>query len=297
MKKIVSAVLISAVWCSLFVSSSLAQNGSTADGAVPQKGTEQNMNDMIQLLEELQTDEEKGKDFSLPKNNAKNTKALNDPMAIIAKPKEPLKPANDPVEEYSSENIFDSASETIPSDPVAPSSAQPALSADKVLAEQENQLNEIENNVNEMLKALEELEKSGQEGQIAAADPLDDFLTPPESSNSGNENSAKKSIEKKDEVVRLDPDGPDLHFQNGLVFWKSENLEAALHEFREVIRLAPENAHAYWNLGLLYDKLNQGAEAIASLKKAEEVYSKYNYPEFAEDARKRLKSFSEKYGR
>jgi predicted transglutaminase-like cysteine proteinase len=286
MKKIVSTFLIFAVWCSLFASSSLAQ-----------KGTEQSMNDMIQLLEELQNDEEKSKDVSLPKSSAGNTKALNDPMAIFAKPKEHLKPADVPVEKNSVENIFETASETIPSDPVAPPSSQPALSADKVLTEQENQLNEIENNVNEMLKALEELEKNGQEGQIAATDPLDDFLTPPKSSNSGDKSIAEKSIEKKDEVVRLDPNGPDFHFQNGLVLWQSENLEAALHEFQEVIRLAPENAHAYWNLGLLYDKLNQGTEAIASLKKAEEVYSKYNYPEFAEDSKKRMKLFSEKYGR
>ena len=62
-----------------------------------------------------------------------------------------------------------------------------------------------------------------------------------------------------------------------------------------MIRLAPENAHAYWNLGLLYDKLNQGPEAIANLKKAEGIYSKYNYPEFVADTRKRLNQFSEKY--
>jgi tetratricopeptide (TPR) repeat protein len=296
MKKIMSAFLIFAVGCSLFVSIALAQTGSSADGTVPQKGVEQNMNDMIRLLEELQTNEEKGKDFSPPKNSAGNTKTLDAPMAVFAKPQEQLKPANDSVAKNSVENIFETASETNPPEPVAPPfSSQPLQPADKLLAEQENQLNEIENSVNDMLKALEELEKNGQAGKITATDPLDDFLDLPK--NSGDKNVVEKSIEKKDEVVRLDPNGPDLHFQNGLVFWKSENLEAAIHEFQEVIRLAPENAHAYWNLGLLYDKTNQGTKAIASLKKAEKVYSKYNYPEFAEDTRKRLKLFTEKYGR
>jgi tetratricopeptide (TPR) repeat protein len=166
-------------------------------------------------------------------------------------------------------------------------STGPSQTRHKFFAQNKGQVNEIEKNVDAMIKALEELNKGGFENS-------DDHLNP--SSDPTQNNTAGKRIEKTNEVVRLDPAGPDSHFQNGLVYWKSKNLDAAIGEFKEVVRLDPENAHAYWNLGLLNDESNRGPEAIANIKKAEGIYSKYNYPLFVEDARKRLKHFREKYG-
>jgi tetratricopeptide (TPR) repeat protein len=164
---------------------------------------------------------------------------------------------------------------------------RPSQRSDKRFADKAVQASEIEKNVDAMLKALEELNNSGLQNS-------DDHLNP--AGDPPKNNTVEKRIEKTNEVVRLDPAGPDNHFQNGLMYWKSKNLDAAIGEFQEVVRLDPENAHAYWNLGLLNDESNRGPEAIANIKKAERIYSKYNYSTYAEDARKRLKLFSEKYG-
>jgi tetratricopeptide (TPR) repeat protein len=289
MKKILYAFVIIAVWYSGFTVIS-AQNGPSQKDPITQKDSEQNMNEMIQLLDKLQNDESMEKDISLPKNDAAKIQTPDDPMDIFRKPQEPSQPAKELVEKNVPENVFDTVNESVTSKPIAP--VPGSLPGDKFSEDKKTELDDIEKNVDAMLKALEELESSGG---LGAPDTVKEFVPPADRLTPSEKTTVGKSIEKTDDVVRLDPDGPDSHFQNGLVYWKSENLDSAIVEFQEVIRLAPENAHAYWNLGLLHDKLNQGPEAIANLKKAEGIYTKYNYPEFAEDARKRLNQFSEKY--
>ncbi len=306
MKKILYAFLIIAVWYSGFSYISLAQDEPPAIDPLQQDNSKQDMDDMIRLLEELQTDEERGEESLLPKNKTEKTKAPDDPMAIFSQPEERVQPSADPLPKNAEENIFETSNEAITINPVDP--ARTSKPSNEPATGKAGQLNEIENSVNAMLKALEELENSGKLSEVIPYTPEEtDNIDAPDSLNQvtkpanplvpDKNRSVGKSIEKTDEVVRLDPNGPDSHFQNGLVYWKSQNFDAAIHEFQEVIRLAPENAHAYWNLGLLYDKTNRGTEAMAHLKKAESIYSKYDYPEFAQDTRNRLKSFSEKYGR
>ena len=290
MKKILFSFLVIAVWCANVPGISLAENGSPVNPPPTlQKDTEQEINDMIKLLEELKTDEEMSEGLLLPKNGTVKTETLN-PEEVLVSPEESVKSTGDPVEKNNAENIFKPVDETITnkivaSDPVdASGSPQPEnqFSVDKT-----DQPNEIEKNVNEMLKALEDLQNSGFENLDDNLNPADDPI---------QNNTAKRSIEKTDEVVRLDSIGPDSHFQSGLLYWKSKDLDQAILEFQEVVRLAPVNAHAYWNLGLLYDESNRGSLAIANITKAKDIYSKYKYPEYVEDARKRLRKFSEKYG-
>ncbi len=280
MKKILFSFLAIAVWWANVPHISLAENGPPSSAPTLQKDTEQDINDMFKLLEELQTEEDMSEESLLPNNDTEKTEVLNSNEILV----QPLK-KNNP------ENIFEPVEETITNEPIPsdlvdllPGSPQPE---DQFSADNTDQPNEIERNVNEMLKALEELQNSGFE-------KLDDDLNP--ANDPTQNNTARKSIEKTDEVVRLDSIGPDSHFQSGLLYWKSKDLDAAIQEFQEVVRLAPVNAHAYWNLGLLYDESDRGTLAIANIKKARDIYSSYNYPEYVEDARKRLKKFSEKYG-
>jgi tetratricopeptide (TPR) repeat protein len=294
MKKILFSFLVIAVGCIAIPYISLAENESPSSTPALQKDTEQDINDMIKLLEELQTEEEMNEESLLPKNatektEAKKTETINS-NKIFAQPEENLKLPSDPVKKNNAENIFEPVDETITNKTVTPDLVYPSgspQSGDQFSADKTDQPNEIEKNVNEMLKALEELQNSQIEN-------LGDNLNPADAPTENN--TARKSIEKTDEVVRLDSIGPDGHFQSGLLYWKSKDLEAAIQEFQEVIRLAPVNAHAYWNLGLLYDESGRGSLAIANIKKAKDIYSKYNYPEYVEDARKRLNRFSEKYG-
>ena len=165
---------------------------------------------------------------------------------------------------------------------------------------------DIEQNVNEMLKLLEEMQntewsfpKDGID-KTDEPDPLKHIVKPGENliliPDPVEKNKPKINIEPANEVVRFDPDSPDSHFQLGLEHWVSKNLNEAIQQFQEVVRLDPENAHAYWNLGLLYDENNRGPEAIANIEKAEGIYAKYDYSTYVNEARKRLRSYSEKYG-
>jgi tetratricopeptide (TPR) repeat protein len=170
---------------------------------------------------------------------------------------------------------------------------------------------DIEKNVNEMLSLFDEVQndeklsrellllKNGK-NNANEPDPLEEFAQSDENLNpargSAEKNNAKNKIETANEVVRFDADTPEGHFQLGLEFWLSKNLDKAIDQFQQVVRVTPENAHAYWNLGLLYDENNRGPEAIANMKKAQAIYSKYKYSTYAEEAGKRIKSFVEKYG-
>lgn len=182
-----------------------------------------------------------------------------------------------------------------------------SLAQDEVSADEAVQHDDVQQNVNDMLKLLEDLQTDegmndgllfpqDEMDSTKEPDPLENFVSPEIPLDPTEKNNPENRIEKANEVVRLDPDDPQSHFQLGLEYWASKNLDEAIHQFEEVIRLDQENAHAYWNLGLLYHESGRGSEAIAKIKKAEAIYSKYNYSTFAEQAKKRLKSYSEKYG-
>jgi len=172
-----------------------------------------------------------------------------------------------------------------------------------------NDIDRIEQNVNDMLKLLEDLENGGSLGEklkvtkdkkskLGEADPLDQFIKPDEPSGSTKpsqkRNKEKRNIEATDEVVKFVPDDPDSHFRQGLDFWRSKNPDEAIRQFKEVLRLAPENAHAYWNLGLLYEEKQDDTQAADYIKKAEAIYLKYDYARYAEEAKRHLESLTRK---
>ena len=199
MKKILYAFVIIAVWYSGFTVIS-AQNGPSAKDPTlqkDQKDSEQNMNEMIQLLDKLQNDESMGKDFSLPKNDAVKAQTPDDPMAIFAKPKEHSQPANDSVEKNAPENIFETGNESVTSNPIAPTpGSQPG---DTFSEDKTTELNEIEKNVNAMLKALEELESSGD---LGTPDTVKQFVPPADRLSPSEKTLAGKSIEKISDGIR-----------------------------------------------------------------------------------------------
>lgn len=174
-------------------------------------------------------------------------------------------------------------------------------------AQETGQQKDIEQNVNEMLNLFDEMQndeamskelsrlKDGG-NKAEEPDPLEHFVAPDENLGSTEKDNAKNSIETANEVVRFDADTPESHFQLGLEYWLAKNYDEAIHQFQEVVRMDPVNAHAYWNLGLLYDEKNQGPQAIANIKKAKAIYTKYEYSTYEEEAIKRLNSYLEKYG-
>ena len=175
-------------------------------------------------------------------------------------------------------------------------------------------IDRLEQNVSNMLKMLEELEKNEglkeklkvggeKKNKPPLPDPMDQFINPnkklsqaPPSQNKNytRKNKTEKRSRATDEVVKFVPEGPGSHFRQGLDFWKSKQLDEAIKHFKEVVRLDHENAHAYWNLGLIYEEKKDDLQAIDNMKKAETIYLKYKYPLYAQQARRHVEKLSRK---
>lgn len=72
-------------------------------------------------------------------------------------------------------------------------------------------------------------------------------------------------------AVKAGPDVPEAHFSLGYLYWKQKRYAEAEREFRAELKASPENANSLAYLGdtLLRDR--RGPEALADLKKAEDL--------------------------
>lgn len=192
-----------------------------------------------------------------------------------------------------------------------PSKDEIDIAENKVAVEENNKqgdLDSLEKNVDNMLKLLDDLQKDDPitnnkttrkkmdgmkavtpPGIPAAPDRNPDPLPPLDNKAPTNQ------IESPNEVVKFVPEDPESHFKLGLDYWQSKNLDAAIQHFEEVVRLEPVNAHAYWNLSLLFEEKDMGTEALIYTKKAENIYKKFDYTLYESQAQKRIEQLSKKY--
>ena len=77
-----------------------------------------------------------------------------------------------------------------------------------------------------------------------------------------------------DRALRLRPDDATVHMIFGSYLLALNQSDAALDQLEQAARLEPQNATAHYNLGLLYFKRKDYAQARASAKRAYEL----NFP-------------------
>lgn len=82
---------------------------------------------------------------------------------------------------------------------------------------------------------------------------------------------AEESARWLDDATRLDPTNPDIPYLAALGKAELGDLEGAETRLRQTLKLNPSFARAHYNLGLLLSSKNQPAEAIASLRRAEQL--------------------------
>ena len=58
------------------------------------------------------------------------------------------------------------------------------------------------------------------------------------------------------------------HFNMAVYFQRKNDIQSALAEYAEVIRVSPENAEVYSNMGVLYNQIGEYGQAVAVLQKA-----------------------------
>ncbi len=79
------------------------------------------------------------------------------------------------------------------------------------------------------------------------------------------------------ELLRGQPDHPELHVYLGYALSNNKELSAAEAEYREAIRLKPDYPAAHFNLGLALQTQGKLPEAVAEYREA--IRLKPNYPE------------------
>lgn len=72
-------------------------------------------------------------------------------------------------------------------------------------------------------------------------------------------------------AIALKPGDPNVQVDYGTSLFYSGNAEAALKEYRAVLKSNPNHFQAHLNLGVVYRSQGKHGEAIASWKKAEQL--------------------------
>ena len=75
--------------------------------------------------------------------------------------------------------------------------------------------------------------------------------------------------------VQLDPQDAEAYYNLGVIFRELGKLEEAEKSYRKAILLKPDYAEAYSNIGVIFKKLGKLNEAEASYRKAIELKPDY----------------------
>jgi len=90
--------------------------------------------------------------------------------------------------------------------------------------------------------------------------------------NKGDLDGAAKEFR---EAIRLKPDNPYAHNGLGIVLSKKKDWDGAIREYRETIRLWPDNAYAHYNLGWELTNKNDWGGAAKEFREAIRLKSDY----------------------
>lgn len=82
------------------------------------------------------------------------------------------------------------------------------------------------------------------------------------------------AIRDYSQAIRLAPDQIRAYNNRGFLYAKCNRFEEAISDYTKAIQLDPQNAYAYHNRGISYDKLGQIDQAIADFGKVFELDSK-----------------------
>jgi Flp pilus assembly protein TadD len=82
----------------------------------------------------------------------------------------------------------------------------------------------------------------------------------------------------------------------GEILLEQENFLEAIVAYRRLTELTPEDAKAYYNLGIALKKRDRTDEAIAALKKARELYQRQGKKEGTQQAESLLQELKKSNG-
>jgi protein O-mannosyl-transferase len=84
----------------------------------------------------------------------------------------------------------------------------------------------------------------------------------------GRKGQMDEAIGQYQEVIRLKPGYALAHNNLGIAFWTKGQVDEAIGQFQEAIRLKPDYGEVYYNLGLAFVKKGQMDEAVRQFQEA-----------------------------
>ena len=96
-------------------------------------------------------------------------------------------------------------------------------------------------------------------------------------SSSVRKGQIDEAIRQYQEAIRLKPDYAEAHNNLGVALGGKGQMDEAIRQFQEAIRLKPDYAEAHYNLGLALGRKGQTDEAIRHFEAA--LKARPDYPE------------------
>jgi len=95
--------------------------------------------------------------------------------------------------------------------------------------------------------------------------------------------------------VEREPDDPQWRFELAAEYDRRGQFHRAIEAFHETLKLSPRSAEAHFNLGILYEKAQNGRQAIFHMVQAGNLFSERNDSENKDKARTKLRSLYKKF--
>ena len=98
-----------------------------------------------------------------------------------------------------------------------------------------------------------------------------------------------------EEKAQREPENPQCHFELGTEYEERGRYPQAMEAFQRALKLSPRSAETHFNLGVLYETIQNGRQAIFHMVQAGNLFSERNDIENKDKARKKLKIYYKQF--
>ena len=95
--------------------------------------------------------------------------------------------------------------------------------------------------------------------------------------------------------VEREPDHPQWRFELAAEYERRGKFPRAIEAFHETLKLSPRSAEAHFNLGILYEKTQNGRQAVFHMVQAGNLFSERNDTDNKDKARTKLRKLYKKF--
>ena len=99
------------------------------------------------------------------------------------------------------------------------------------------------------------------------------------------------------EILKLDPDYAKVYFNLGLVYEEQGEWEKAIEQHRKALDLNPDDFQGHYNLARGYDAVKDGSKAMEHIRKAESIADRENDEKGKHESKILLLALLQKYKR